>query len=145
MSSNLNNINKWLIIVIPLIIITVMSLYFSSQNMPNMQSVNIDKYSNVHEDIDTTSTKKIKIMLTKDQFNKLKIKPDTTIYYFPDDCDDFEEGKLLRTFVNNFEKYFIPEKNYLIVVVGKHEWTKLQDPNSYWILHSDEQTTNINS
>ncbi len=73
-------------------------------------------------DIDSDVPKKIKVKLTKEEFDRIKIPENIAIFYFPEDCPDYTSEIYI---VSNilFERYFIPEKESLIIVEKDHKWT----------------------
>lgn len=51
-----------------------------------------------------------------------KINNDQMAYYFPEDCPGYKEEYFLRD--NETDKYYVPQKNRIIVVSKNHTWTK---------------------
>jgi hypothetical protein len=68
--------------------------------------------------------------LTKEDFGLLKIPDGKTLYYFPDECPDYTKGVYLVS--GNPERYYLPEKNKLILIDADHKWTKEYDGINTW-------------
>jgi hypothetical protein len=80
--------------------------------------------------------KKIKIDIqTEDDFKKINIPDEHTLYYFPSICPDYKQGVFITSIENGLSKYYVPEENHLILVKKDHIWTKQPDFN-YWKLEN---------
>ena len=55
-----------------------------------------------------------------------------SLYYFPEECPSYDMDMLLYIEIDGMEKYFIPEKNTLILIEKKHKWTKVFDNFIIW-------------
>ena len=90
--------NKILIIVI--ILLVVILIYYFTQK----------------------PTEHLVIIRQEDIYNKLKLENNQMAYYFPEECPSYKEGYYIRD--NETDKYYVPEKDKIIIVNKNNTWTK---------------------
>jgi hypothetical protein len=92
---------------------------------------NID-YTEIDSLISENVTKKIHIIIDKHKFDSITVPEDKTLYYFPEECPTYEMDIFLVSGEDEVEKYFIPEKNFLLLIEKDHKWTNPFDMYVMW-------------
>lgn len=114
-NSKMINNSKWkYIIATVLTVLTIVYIYFSY-------------YTNEQSNYVNLSFEKVgKYKIDKDGLKNITVPENMIVYYFPEECPDYMSDILIEyELEEGFKKYFLPEKDHIIVVIdGKHKWTK---------------------
>jgi len=136
---------KLIIILITLLIILLTYLfgYFGSPQWSKDQIItpHIDTTSIV---INENVSKKIRQEITnQEEFKKIKVPDNMTLYYFPGECPDYTKDIFIYINSGGLDRYFVPEEKTLILVKKDHKWTSSIN-FLYWIKNGND-IDNINN
>ena len=91
-----------------------------------------EKYDHIMTSLASGNSQKHMIQLSEEQIEKLPHIEGMTLYYFPGDCPSYKEEVYIKTGKDGMERYYVPEKNSIILVDDSHSWTK--DPSDFDII-----------
>lgn len=128
------NIHKYwkIILVVSIIVLTVAFFIYNEKNntMYGTGDENFEVLQNITK-FEGLSCK-VGVLLNKDEFDGLVVPEGKSLYYFPEECPDYKEEIYLHIKENDLDKYYIPEKNYLVLLNKQHSWTKKPDKIVMW-------------
>lgn len=128
------NIQKyWKIFLIMLIVIITIVFFLYNEKIISVNKIIDDKHEIFQNILNCEeNTYKVFLDITKEEFDNIKISENKVLYYFPEVCPSYKEDIFLHTKINGLDKYYIPERKYLIVINKNHTWTKNPDKLVYW-------------
>jgi hypothetical protein len=129
------NIHKYwkIILILSIIVLTVMFFIFNEKH--NMAYITkSDENFEIIQNITNFEglSYKVNILLSNEEFDNIIVPEDMSLYYFPEECPSYKEDTFLITKENDLDKYYIPEKNYLVLLNKQHTWTKKPDKIVMW-------------
>ncbi len=133
---------NWKIIFITSITVIIVIICYKLHERGNLKqvftngSVIMNSDTDLGINLDTENDIKIKInkLLTFEEFKKISINPNMNLYYFHSDCPGYKEDILISTKNNGLDKFYVPERNFLILVKKDHQWTKEPKGEYFWKL-----------
>ncbi len=132
----LNKIMYWKILIILIIVILTIIVFLFGQSVVFKESTlsneNDEKTDTILKQFLTGGVKKINVVITKDKFDTLIIPENMNLYYFPDECPNYDMDIFLRVEKDGAEKYYVPEKNSLLLIDKEHKWTNSFDKYIMW-------------
>lgn len=126
----------WKILIILIILTVTVVIVLFGQLIVSKETMlfdeNDEKNNIVLKQFLVGGTKKISVMLSRDKFDSLVVPEGMVLYYFPEECPSYDMDIFIVSEKDNAEKYYVPEKNSLLLIDSDHKWTNSFDKYVLW-------------